>query len=257
MFGIEKKLYEQLCILRDEYKLQGIKAEFEAEGSSFRDLTRLRRLTLQAGIKLYLKIGGVEAIRDINDALEIGVDGIIAPMVESKFGAKKFFDSLKKVYGRHKIHSTLNIETKNSIKSIDEILEFAIDKFNNITIGRSDLTASYFNDNIKPDSSFTFELLQKIGKKVNDSNLTFTVGGSISCKTLNIINKNYPSLKEIIYKMETRKIILPTKIFFKNAQALKESLKFEELYILSKREFGVLQIKNEVKRLPELRRRIL
>ena len=77
MYSLEKKLYEQLCFLRDVYDLQGIKAEFEAEGSSFRDLMRLRRLTSKVGVKLYLKIGGVEAIRDIKDAIEIDVDGLI------------------------------------------------------------------------------------------------------------------------------------------------------------------------------------
>ena len=99
MLDIEAHLYEQLCKLHTEYNLEGVKAEFEAEGSSFRDLVRLRRLTLKAGVKLFLKIGGVEAIRDIRDAMEIGVDVIIAPMVESRFGAKKFYDSINKVYG--------------------------------------------------------------------------------------------------------------------------------------------------------------
>lgn len=98
MYKMENRLYDQLCKLRDEYNLQGVKAEFEAEGSSFRDLMRLRRLTSKAGVKLFLKIAGVEANRDIKDALEIDVDGIIAPMVESRFGAKKFFDSIQKIY---------------------------------------------------------------------------------------------------------------------------------------------------------------
>ena len=129
-----------------------------------------------------MKIGGVEAVRDIKDALELDVDGIIAPMVESKFGAKKFYDSLQKFYKDHKIHSSINIETKNSINQIDEILEFANGKFNNVTIGRSDLTASYFEKDIKPDSDFTLDLLREIGKKVKKSNLTFTVGGSVSKK---------------------------------------------------------------------------
>ena len=113
MYKLEKNIYLQLCKLKDEFNLLGIKAEFEAEGSSFRDLMRLRRLTSKAGIKLFLKIGGVEAVRDIKDALELDVDGIIAPMVESKFGAKKFYDSLQKFYKDHKIHSSINIETKN------------------------------------------------------------------------------------------------------------------------------------------------
>lgn len=256
MFGIEKKLYEQLCKLRDDYDLQGIKAEFEAEGSSFRDLMRLRRLTSKAGIKLFLKIGGVEAVRDIKDALEIDVDGLIAPMVESRFGAKKFYDSLRKVYGDHKVHTTLNLETKNAMEQLDEILEFASGKFDNVTIGRSDLTASYFDNNIKPDSDFTFELLQNIGQKVKNANLTFTVGGSVSAKTVDKINKEYQALKEIIYKLETRKVILSIKSFVEKEEAIKEALKFEELYILSKKEFNDVQIGSEIARLTELKRRM-
>jgi 4-hydroxy-2-oxoheptanedioate aldolase len=256
MFGIEEKLYTQLCKLKNEYNLQGIKAEFEAEGSSFRDLMRLRRLTSKAGVKLFLKIGGVEAIRDIKDALEIDVDGLIAPMVESKFGAKKFYDSLTKIYRNHKIHTTLNIETKNAIEQLEEILEFASGKFDNITIGRSDLTSSYFDKEITPDSEFTFQLLQKIGEKIRNSNLTFTVGGSVSAKTIDKINTQYFDLKEIIYKLETRKVILPAKVFLEKENAIKEALKFEELYILSKKEFSEIQISAEIARLTELKRRL-
>jgi 4-hydroxy-2-oxoheptanedioate aldolase len=257
MYKLESSMYYQLCKLRDDYDLQGIKAEFEAEGSSFRDLMRLRRLTSKAGVKLFLKIGGVEAIRDIRDALEIDVDGLIAPMVESKFGAKKFYDSLNQVYFDHKIHTTLNLETKNAIEQLDEILKYANSKFDNITIGRSDLTASYFDKNIKPDSDFTFELLQKVGKKVKNSALTFTVGGCISAKTVEKINTQYKDLKEIIYKLETRKVILLTKSFVEKENAIKEALRFEELYILSKKEFSDVKIDSELGRLTELKRRTL
>ena len=48
-----------------------MKAEFEAEGSSFRDLIRLRVLTARKNVP-YTK-----------DAMELGVDGLIAPMVGS------------------------------------------------------------------------------------------------------------------------------------------------------------------------------
>ena len=59
MFGLEQKLFDQLIRLKEEYDLQGIKAEFEAEGSSFRDVVRLRRITDKLNISLFLKIGGV------------------------------------------------------------------------------------------------------------------------------------------------------------------------------------------------------
>ena len=216
---------------------------------------RLRRLTSKANVKLYLKIGGVEAIRDIRDALEIGVDGLIAPMVESKFGAKKFHDSLLRVYGTHDINTTLNIETKGAIDQLDDILKFACGKFDNITIGRSDLTSSYFDQEISPDSDFTFNLLKGIAPKIIKKDLTFTVGGSISSDTIKIINSKFSSLKELIYKLETRKVILPTYIFFNKKNALKEALIFEELYILSKKEFIDIQISGEISRLTELNRR--
>lgn len=255
MYGIEKKLFEQLCKLRDEYDLKGIKAEFEAEGSSFRDLMRLRRLTSKANVPLYLKIGGVEAVRDIKDALEIDVDGLIAPMVESKFGAKKFADSVSAIYGEHNIHKTLNLETKNAIDQVDEILEYSNGKFDNITIGRTDLTGSYFDHSIVPDSDFTLDLIENIGKKTKNANLTFTVGGGVSLNTIKKINSKYPFLANIIYKLETRKVILPTSSFLHKENAIKEALKFEELYILSKKEFSDIQIGSEIARLTELKRR--
>ncbi|EAJ9482397.1 hypothetical protein E5024_07680 [Campylobacter coli] len=258
MYKMENRLYDQLCKLRDEYGLHGVKAEFEAEGSSFRDLMRLRRLTSKAGVKLFLKIAGVEANRDIKDALEIDVDGIIAPMVESRFGAKKFFDSIQKIYDsvddNNLPHTTLNLETKNAIENIDEILDFSKSKFDNITIGRSDLSASYFDCSIKPDSEFIFYLLENLAYKVKNAKMTFTVGGSVSSKT--IINTKYPNLKDSIYKLETRKVILPTKVFLERSNAIKEALKFEELYILSKKDFSDLYIDSEINRLPELKRRM-
>jgi 4-hydroxy-2-oxoheptanedioate aldolase len=255
MYGIEGQLYNQLCKLRDEYGLKGIKAEFEAEGSSFRDLMRLRRLTSKANVGLYLKIGGVEAIRDMKDALEIGVDGLIAPMVESKFGAKKFHDSLLKVYGTHKIHYTVNIETQGAISQLDDILDFSCGKFDNITIGRSDLTSSYFDQELNPDSDFILKILEDIAPKIEKKDLTLTIGGSISSDTIKIINLKFPSLKEFIYKLETRKVILPTSVFFNKKDALQEALIFEELYILSKKEFIDIQISSEILRLTELKRR--
>ena len=79
IFELEKKLAGQLVKLKEEFGLCAVKAEFEAEGASFRDLIKLRRLTAQQNVPLYLKIGGVEALRDIKDALDIDVDGLILP----------------------------------------------------------------------------------------------------------------------------------------------------------------------------------
>lgn len=254
MFGVEKALFDQLIKLKDEFSVMGIKSEFEAEGSSFRDIMRLRRLTLQAGVKLFLKIGGVESFRDLKDALELGVDGIIAPMVESPFGARKFLDATDKIYKDCCVSKTLNLETKNAVQEFDKILEYSKNRIDNITIGRTDLTGSYFDDNIKPDSDFTFELLLELGKKARANGINFTVGGGVSGNTIKKM-AFYPELKGLINKLETRKVMLPTKVMLENDGAINEALKFEELYILSKKEFSDNAIESEVLRLTELKRR--
>ncbi|WLR15389.1 hypothetical protein P3258_07075 [Campylobacter jejuni] len=60
--------------------------------------------------------------------------------------------------------------------------------------------------------------------------VTFTVGGSVSNKTIQNINIHYKELKKQIYKLETRRVN-----FLDSIDAIRESLKFEKLYILSKK----------------------
>ncbi|MBM3251161.1 MAG: hypothetical protein FJZ11_00065 [Candidatus Omnitrophica bacterium] len=255
MYGIENKIYRQLVKLKGAYSLQGIKAEFEAEGSSFRDLIRLRRMTLDLGIKLFLKIGGVEAVKDIKDSLDIGVDGLIAPMVESKFGAKKFIEAYRKIYKDTRLHLTLNIETRTAVKQMEEILDYAKDKVDAITIGRTDLSGSYFNKDIYPDSGFMFNLLGAIGKQIKHYNLKATIGGSLTIGSIDLF-KQHRQVARFFDKLETRKVILPAAVMLNNPNAIKEALKFEELYILSKKEINDLFIESDIARLTQLARRL-
>ena len=120
-FDIEQKLSDQLSRLKEEFCLHAVKAEFEAEGASFRDLIRLRRLTAQQNIPLYLKIGGVEALRDITDALDLGVDGLIAPMVESPFGVVKFLGAVERVFGHQKFFKSINIAHNIAVKAFPSL----------------------------------------------------------------------------------------------------------------------------------------
>lgn len=253
----EEIVLKQLKKLKTHYGMLGVKAEFEAEGSTFNDLVRLRRLTLLADVELHLKIGGVEALRDIRDAIELGVDGIIAPMVESKFGAKKFFDSIQKsIDEEQKIETTLNIETRTGVEKLDEILEYADGKFQAITIGRSDLKSSYFDASLSQDSDFIFEKIIEIGIKVKQAGMKLNVGGGLSQKSIEKINTFFPEIKDLCYKLETRKVMLPVYNFCSQEDAIAQSLLFEELYILSKKDFFDLRMDSELARLTELRRRV-
>jgi len=255
MYGFEKEIFAQLMKLKKNYGLKGIKAEFEAEGSSFRDIVRLRRITAKAGVKLFLKIGGVESVKDIKDSVELGVDGIIAPMVETKFGVKKFIQAFQSIYKKEKMHLTLNIETKNAISQIDEILDYARDKVDSITIGRTDLSASYFHENVVPDSLFITNILETVGEKAKRRRLETAIGGSLSKASLDIFRKN-KKLPKLFDKIETRKVILPAGVMIGNKNAINEALRFEELYILSKKEINDVFIESEIARLTQLERRL-
>jgi len=255
MYKNEKHLVRQLELLKNVYGVQGIKAEFEAEGSSFRDVNRLNRICSKLNIGLFLKIGGPEAIRDIKDSLELGVDGLIAPMIESKFAAKKFIDAYKKVYQDSPIHTSLNIETKIGIENIKDIVEFSAGSIDNITIGRTDLVASFFDKNLKQDSNFIFQLIEKVAPIVIKNKMSLTVGGSVTQKTVAKIKKDFPKLKDLILKIETRKVVFYTDKLFNGEDPIKQALKFEELYILSKKDFSDMYVDSEISRLTELGRR--
>ncbi|MFA5142597.1 MAG: aldolase/citrate lyase family protein [Candidatus Omnitrophota bacterium] len=255
MYKSEKALFAQLLNLKKNYGLKGIKAEFEAEGSSFRDIVRLRRMTAKAGVGLFLKIGGVESVKDIKDSVDLGVDGIIAPMVETKFGVKKFMQAFGSIYKDERVHLAINIETKNAVNQIDEILEYASGRIDSITIGRTDLCASYFHKNVVPDSEFIMNVLEMVGEKTRRYGMGAAIGGSLGKTSINIFKKNRRILG-LFDRMETRKVILPSSVMVGNKKAINEALRFEELYILSKKEINDVFLESEIARLTQLERRL-
>ncbi len=255
LFELEKIIEKQLACLKAKFKLVAVKAEFEAEGASFRDLLRLRRQTSRKKISLYLKVGGVEALRDIKDAFDLGVDGLIAPMVESPFGVVKFISAVDAVFGQKKIFKSINIETRGAIDQIDKILEVARGKIDNITIGRTDLSRSYFDSTIHPDSSFIFDLIENLSLKIHSSGLTLTVGGSITADSIQLFKQRRNRLGNRITSIETRKIILPCDEILGQEAVLKEALYFEELYLRHKLANEAWFSKSDQERLTKIKTR--
>ena len=249
----EHNLFKDLKILKNKFSIQGIKAEFEAEGSNQFDIYKLRSLTNKLDIKLYIKIGGVEAVNDIYFCVEMGADGIIAPMVESKFAVKKFLDSISKLKLRKKPHLSINIETVNAVNNIEEIIKLAKGNINNITIGRSDLASSYFKDNISQNSLIIENKIFLLSKKAAQSRLTCTVGGGIDINTIQLYRNN-KNIK-LVNKLETRKVIFLKSTMLRNFNALNAALDFEKNYVLYKKEINNLKLKSEISRLTKLQTR--
>jgi hypothetical protein len=255
-FKLENKLADQLSFIKDKSGLFAVKAEFEAEGASFRDLIRLRVLTARKNVRLYLKIGGVEALRDIKDAMELGVDGLIAPMVESPFGVMKFVGAVEAIFSQRKLFKSINIETRTAVDNIDAILEVARDKIDNVTIGRTDLSLSYFDPSIKPDSPFIFDLIEQLSHKIQSSGLALTVGGSLTNDSICLFKDRQEKLGDRLFSMETRKIIFSTNRMLDHKNSLKEALLFEEIYLRFKLQSDVWFSRLEQERLDKLKTRV-
>ena len=254
-FNLEQKLSNQLLKLKD-LGVCAVKAEFEAEGATFRDILRLRLLTVKRNVPLYLKIGGVEALRDLKDALDLGVDGVIAPMVESPFGVVKFSEAVESVFGGRKLFKSINIETREAVERIDEILEVARGKVDNVTIGRTDLSRSYFDSVVQPESTFILDLIERLSYKVQSAGLILTVGGSLTSQSIRSIAERKERFGSRLSGMETRKIVFPANLMLEDKNIIKESLRFEEIYLRFKLECEAWLSRGDQERLTKLKGRL-
>ena len=248
MLGILNKLKENGAI--------AVKAEFEAEGTRTEELLRLLELSKRADIGMGLKIGGCEAVRDLIEAKQFGVDYVIAPMVETSYAMKKYIDAKNKVFSldeREDIDFLVNIETITGLNNSAKMIDIASKKngIDGIVFGRVDFVSSQglaldsINENNVTNSCI------KVANNCKNNNLDFVVGGGvsdISIDPLKKIKKNHLS------RFETRKIIFQADAL--NNKEIKQSLlnavHFELLWLINKREFYSLITREDDKRLKML-----
>lgn len=220
-----KELIEQLKNISTNYGVIGMKQSFEDEGVSLDDVISVRRLTDICNLKSFVKIGGCEAKTDILNCIKVGVNSVIAPMVETKFALSKFTNFVENY--KDIVDSYIVIESKTAYSNIDEILDFGKDKLSGIVIGRSDFSKSYNMSKDYVDSDFIYEKVEIILNKAKKYNISTTMGGSISVRSVDFIKDM--NKKKLLDKIETRNIVisLNDNTINKIDDCIKNSLEFE------------------------------
>ncbi len=236
----EKKMVDLLKKLKQEYAVVGVKAEFEAEGTRTEELMRLKEICLSAQISLTLKIGGCEAVRDMYDARSIGVNHLVAPMVETPFSLRKYCKAIDLAFPKDEqknVEFLINVETILSTQLFSEMLkipEIAI--LNGIVVGRVDLVGSMGLDRKACNGEHVFSVTKGVLEKAKTKNMTCVVGGAIAVDALSFL-RELP--KGLIDRYETRKICFscPDALGNKAEEGIETAVGFELLWLQNKRDY--------------------
>lgn len=241
MNKIEKQMYSLIKQLRDEYGAVALKAEFEAEGTRVEELLRLLELGYRGNMKMALKIGGCEAVRDLIEAKQFGVNYIIAPMVETPYALSKYFEAKNKIFNvdeREDVSFLFNIETYTGFTNIGEMTDMAAQPQHcgGVVFGRVDFVGSRGMARDSVDSEAVMACVRSVGEKCKAKGLDLVVGGGVSINSVDALK----ALAEVhLTRFETRKVVFGAEALsikgFK--RGLLTAVHFELLWLLNKREF--------------------
>jgi 4-hydroxy-2-oxoheptanedioate aldolase len=254
----EIKMVNILKDLRDNHCVTGIKAEFEAEGTRLEEVMRLKEVVMKAGLELTIKIGGCEALKDMYECRNIGVERIVAPMIESAFALKKFILAIRKAFTEKERENTIfavNIETITGCENFDDMLALPeIKDLNGIVIGRTDLSGSLGMRSDEINNPRIFELTSAILNKSKSAGLENAIGGGVSAHSLPFFRNLPPGTLD---RYETRKVIFkcPEALNDDASEGILKAVGFELLWLKNKHDYYGAIFFEDDKRIQELEKR--
>lgn len=209
-------------ILKSSSSIIGIKQSFEDEGAMIEDVTKAKQLANKCNKILNLKIGGCEATTDMIFADSNNIDGVVAPMIESKFALKKYINASKDF----NFKKYFNVETIDCVNNIDDILSSEdISFLDGLIIGRSDLCGSMGLKKSNVDDNAINEIVYNVARKTKSNNLKMMIGGSLSSKSIPLITDL--TKKGLLDGVETRNIIISTSNLDSLSNDIKSALLWE------------------------------
>jgi hypothetical protein len=236
------KYEKRMLAILEEGKKRGIvsvKAEFEAEGTRVDELLRLLEIARRANVKVGLKIGGCEAIRDLIECKQYGVDYVIAPMVETPYALSKFVAARNKVFTpdeQEDIGFLFNLETISSFRNLAAMGEIAGKENVGFVFGRVDFAGSMGNDRSVVNGDEMMGHVAKVAEVAKAKNVDLVVGGGVSPESIKPLQR----VKSVhLSRFETRKIIFDAAILDSaNCEAgLALAIEFELLWLKNKRDY--------------------
>jgi hypothetical protein len=193
----------------DFSRFLSLKGEFEAEGLNPVEMAAEAIWAARRGLDYLVKIGGCEAKSDVDYLQKLGIRSLVAPMIESPFAMSKYMAMLPE--GAFD-HVGVTIETFHAVDRIESILD-AGTKLTNVTIGRSDLTASFGGSGT--NCSETLDMTLKVARAAKARRLEVTRGGSVDADTREIMRDGH-ELAVLLDAVETRKIVMPISTFIED-----------------------------------------
>ncbi len=259
MNSCERQMVEILRQGRDHYGYVGVKAEFEAEGTRTDELLRLVEIARAADLKLGLKIGGCEAMRDLLESKQIGVNYIIAPMIETAYAASKFIAAKEVVFSAEEaedVEFLFNLETTTAYQNRRSIVEVATGEpgLDGIVFGRVDYVGSRGESRDTINLDLVTEHACEVARLSKEKGLAFVVGGGVGIDALPALRTIHATL---LTRFETRKVIFSGAAVDQNdvEQGLLGAVHFELLWLLNKRSYyGAIQCE-DAKRIEMLEQR--
>jgi 4-hydroxy-2-oxoheptanedioate aldolase len=252
---LEHKMVDALKDLKENHHVNGVKAEFEAEGTRLEEALRLKEVCMQAGLGLTIKIGGGEAVRDMYECRVIGVTRVVAPMIESGYALRKYITALKLAFPseeREDISFAINVETVSACKAFDDMLALPeIDSLNGIVMGRVDLTGSMGLTREDINCDEVFEVTRDLFVKAKTKKLETAIGGGVSRFSLAFFRE----LPEgTLDRYETRKVIFgcPGALDDDADKGIMKAVGFELLWLKNKRDYYKLISQEDEQRIAML-----